>query len=66
MIYCKKCGVNFVGFHLCFRMLYFDDQEIVFELTRPIGFNGINLAANKSDILDRGLNIDWKGLMRIE
>lgn len=39
-------------------MLYFDDQEIVFELTRPIGFNGINLAANKADILDRGLNIE--------
>ena len=27
------------------RMLYSDDQEIVFELTRPIGFNGINLGS---------------------
>lgn len=44
------------------RMLYFDDQEIVFELTRPIGFNGINLAANKADILDRGLNIELEGI----
>ena len=40
------------------RMLYFDDQEMVFELIRPIGFNGINLAANNADILDRGLNIE--------
>ncbi len=27
------------------RMLYSDDQEIVFELTRAIGFNGINLGS---------------------
>jgi hypothetical protein len=40
------------------RMLYFDDQEMVFELIRPIGFNGINLAASKADLLDRGLNIE--------
>jgi hypothetical protein len=48
----------------CFskRMLYYEDQEIVFELTRPIGFNGINLAANKADILDRGLNIELEGI----
>ena len=40
------------------RMLYFDDQEMVFELIRPIGFNGINLAASKPDLLDRGLNVE--------
>lgn len=44
------------------RMLYFDDQQMVFELTRPIGFNGINLAASRADILDRGLNIELEGI----
>jgi hypothetical protein len=40
------------------RMLYFDEEEVVFQLIRAIGFNGINLAASKADLLDRGLNIE--------
>lgn len=40
------------------RMLYFDNQEMTFPLSNPIGFNGINLAASSPDILDRGLNIE--------
>ena len=46
------------GFSFSKRMLYFDDEQIVFQLIRSIGFNGINLAANKADLLDRGLNIE--------
>jgi hypothetical protein len=44
------------------RLLYFDEEEMVFELIRAIGFNGINLAANKADLLDRGLNIELEGI----
>lgn len=44
------------------RMLYYDDREVVYNITRPIGFNGINLAANRADILDRGLNIELEGI----
>jgi hypothetical protein len=38
------------------------EREMVFELIRAIGFNGINLAANKADLLDRGLNLELEGI----
>ena len=44
------------------RVLYFDEDEIIFQLIRAVGFNGINLAAEKADLLDRGLNIELEGL----
>ena len=47
-------------------MLYFDAREMVFELIRPIGFNGISLAANRTDLLDRGLNIELEGISEIK
>lgn len=37
------------------RELYSDDDDIIYQYKRPIGFNGINLAATRSDLLDRGL-----------
>jgi hypothetical protein len=39
------------------RQLYTDDDDIIYNYKRAIGFNGINLAATKADILDRGLII---------
>jgi hypothetical protein len=39
------------------RQLYTDDDDIVYNYKRAIGFNGINLAATKADLLDRGLII---------
>ena len=36
---------------------YTNDEDVVYSLMRAIGFNGINLAATKPDLLDRGLII---------
>ena len=35
------------------RALYTDDEDIVYQLQRCIGLNGINIAAVKEDLLDR-------------
>jgi len=37
------------------RVLYTDDDDFIYNLRRAIGFNGINLAATKADLLDRGI-----------
>ena len=42
------------------RALYSDDSDIIYNFTRCIGFNGINLAATKADLLDRGLIIQME------
>lgn len=39
------------------RQLYTDDEDIIYILMRAVGFNGINLAATKADLIDRGLLI---------
>ena len=39
------------------RQLYTDDDDIIYYFQRCIGFNGINLAATKADLLDRGIII---------
>jgi hypothetical protein len=39
------------------RKHYTNDDDIIYVLMRAIGFNGINLAATKPDLLDRGLII---------
>jgi hypothetical protein len=39
------------------RKLYTDDDDIIYNFIRCIGFNGINLAATKADLLDRGIII---------
>lgn len=44
------------------RMLFSDDDDIIYNFIRCVGFNGINLAATKADLLDRGLIVQ---LMRI-
>jgi hypothetical protein len=40
------------------RELYTDDDDIIYQYKRPIGFNGINLTATRADLLDRGLIIE--------
>lgn len=37
------------------RELYSDDNDIIYNFRRCIGINGINLAATKADLLDRGI-----------
>jgi hypothetical protein len=39
------------------RKLYTNNQDVVYSIMRAIGFNGINLAATKADLLDRGIII---------
>ena len=48
-------GVTGSGFSK--RQLYTDDDDIIYYFQRCIGFNGINLAATKADLLDRGIII---------
>lgn len=40
------------------RQLYTDDDDIIYNFKRCLGFNGINLAATRADLLDRGLVIE--------
>lgn len=44
------------------RELYTDDEDVIYSITRAIGFNGINLAATKPDLLDRGLIIQTESI----
>lgn len=39
------------------RELYTDDEDIIYKLVRKIGFNGINIAGEEPDYLDRALLI---------
>jgi hypothetical protein len=39
------------------RQLYTDDDDIIYRLQRPVGLNGINIAAQRPDLLDRSLLI---------
>lgn len=46
------------------RRLYTNNQDVVYSIMRAIGFNGINLAATKPDLLDRGLIIQTDTIPR--
>ena len=37
------------------RKLYTDNEDIIYNFQRLVGFNGINIAATKPDLLDRGI-----------
>ena len=37
------------------RELYSDDNDVIYNFRRCLGFNGINLAATNADLLDRGI-----------
>lgn len=49
-------GVTGGGFSK--RKLYTDEDDIILQFKRPIGLNGINLAAKNSDLLDRSLLLE--------
>lgn len=46
------------------RQLYTDDDDMIFNFKRCIGFNGINLGATKADLLDRGLIIELERIAK--
>jgi len=46
------------------RELYSDDDDIIYNFKRCIGFNGINLAATKADLLDRGIIIQLERITK--
>jgi hypothetical protein len=46
------------------RELYSDDDDILYRFVRCIGFNGINLAATKADLLDRGIIIELQRIQK--
>jgi hypothetical protein len=46
------------------RQLYTDDDDIIYNFKRCIGFNGINLGATKADLLDRSLIIHLERLAK--
>jgi hypothetical protein len=48
------------------RQLYTDDEDIIYFFLRCIGFNGINLAATKADLLDRGIIIQLERIPKKE
>ena len=39
------------------RQLYTDDEDVIYRIVRPVGLNGINVAAQRPDLLDRSLLI---------
>ena len=42
------------------RGLYTDDEDFIYNMKRAVGYNGINVAATRADLLDRILNIQLK------
>jgi hypothetical protein len=44
------------------RELYTDDQDIIYNFKRCVGLNGINIAAQRGDLLDRSLLIGLKDI----
>jgi hypothetical protein len=46
------------------RKLYSDDDDIVYEYRRCVGFNGINLGLTEPDILDRSIMIELQRIRK--
>jgi hypothetical protein len=46
------------------RKLYSDDDDIVYEYRRCLGFNGINLGLTEPDILDRSMMIELQRIRK--
>lgn len=42
------------------RSLYTNDEDIIYNMKRAVGYNGINVSSHKADLLDRLLNIRLK------
>jgi hypothetical protein len=46
------------------RQLYTDDEDIIYNYIRKLGFNGINLAGEEPDFLDRSIPINLARITR--
>jgi hypothetical protein len=46
------------------RGLYTNDEDIIYNMTRAVGYNGINVTATRPDLLDRILNLQLKPIDR--
>jgi len=46
------------------RELYTDDQDVIYDFKRCVGLNGINIAAQRGDLLDRSLLIGLKDISK--
>ncbi|MGA9150929.1 MAG: hypothetical protein WBZ36_10135 [Candidatus Nitrosopolaris sp.] len=46
------------------RGLYTNDEDFIYNMKRAVGYNGINVAATRADLLDRILNIQLKPIDR--
>jgi hypothetical protein len=44
------------------RILYSDDDDFIYRFRRCVGFNGINVAATRPDLLERSLILHLKGI----
>jgi phage antirepressor YoqD-like protein len=44
------------------RILYSDDDDFIYRFRRCVGFNGINVAATRPDLLERGLILHLKAI----
>ncbi len=57
---CRAC----TGMAFSKRKLYTDDEDMVYQYLRAIGMNGINLVAQKPDLLDRSLIFELEPIDR--
>jgi hypothetical protein len=44
------------------RALYTDDDDVIYDIQRPVGINSINIAARKPDLLDRSIIIGLESI----
>ncbi len=44
------------------RGLYTNDEDVIYSLMRAVGYNGINIAAHKPDLLERMLNLEFSAI----
>lgn len=44
------------------RGLYTDDEDIIYNMKRAVGYNGINVTATRADLLDRILTLHLKAI----
>ena len=46
------------------RGLYTDDEDVIYNMKRAVGYNGINITATRADLLDRILTLHLKPIER--
>ncbi len=61
-VFCRAAtGASFTK-----RALWTDDEDVLYDILRCIGLNGINIAANRPDLLDRTLLIRTRDILPSE